>query len=70
LQRGYFKPDAIRSLLHEHYRGYRNRAGAIWLLLVFELWHRNLLEVRGTGYSGFVPEAVAAGHARPVESSM
>ena len=71
LQRGYFKPDAIRNLLDEHYRGYRNRAGVIWLLLVFELWHRNFLEVRGTGYSGFVPEAVAAaGHARSVESAV
>lgn len=47
LQRGYFKPKAVRALLDEHFRGYRDRAGAIWLLLVLELWHRNFLEARG-----------------------
>lgn len=47
LQRGYFKPAAIRGLLDEHVRGRRNHAGALWLLLVFELWHRNFLEARG-----------------------
>src|SRR6266550_458032 len=55
LQRGYFKPDAIQRLLDEHYRGYRNRAGAIWLLLVFELWHRNFLEARRSREVEFVP---------------
>lgn len=49
LQRGYFKPAAIRGLVDEHVRGRRNHAGALWLLLMFELWHRNFLEVRGTG---------------------
>ena len=46
LQRGYFKPAAIRALLDEHLRGRRNHPGALWLLLVFELWHRNFLEAR------------------------
>ncbi len=46
LQRGYFKPSAIRGMLDEHVRGRRNHAGALWLLLVFELWHRNFLEAR------------------------
>ena len=55
LQRGYFKREAIQRLLDEHYRGYRDRAGAIWLLLVFELWHRNFLEARRSREVEFVP---------------
>ena len=27
LQRGYFKPDAVRALIDEHVRGRRNRSG-------------------------------------------
>jgi asparagine synthase (glutamine-hydrolysing) len=44
LQRGYFNPGAIRQLLKEHQRGWRNHSGRIWQLLIFELWHRNFLE--------------------------
>jgi asparagine synthase (glutamine-hydrolysing) len=47
LQRGYFMPGAIRGLLDEHFRGRRDHAGVIWMLLVFELWHRNFLEKPG-----------------------
>jgi asparagine synthase (glutamine-hydrolysing) len=61
LQRGYFKPSAVRALLDEHVRGYRDRAGAIWLLLIFELWHRNFLEVRGVEHSSVIPEVAGAG---------
>jgi asparagine synthase (glutamine-hydrolysing) len=67
-QRGYFNPDAIRRLLDEHFRGYRDRAGVIWLLLVFELWHRNFLEARGENQVGFVPAAVDSVCARPTGS--
>jgi asparagine synthase (glutamine-hydrolysing) len=41
LQRGYFEPSGVRSLLDEHFRGRRDHSGKIWRLLVFELWHRN-----------------------------
>jgi asparagine synthase (glutamine-hydrolysing) len=68
LQRGYFNPSAIRALLDEHFRGSRDRAGTLWLLLVFELWHRNFLEARGVNHSGFVPELASAGCARPAGS--
>src|SRR5205085_9472611 len=44
LQRGYFNADAVRTLVHEHMRGVRDRSGVLWQLLVFELWHRNFLE--------------------------
>jgi asparagine synthase (glutamine-hydrolysing) len=46
LQRGYFRADGIRSLLDEHFRGRRDHSFVLWMLLVFELWHRNFLEKR------------------------
>jgi asparagine synthase (glutamine-hydrolysing) len=46
LQRGYFKPEAVRSLVEEHRRGRRNRSGLLWRMLVLELWHRNFLEAK------------------------
>ncbi len=61
LQRGYFKPAAVRSLLDEHFRGYRDHAGAIWLLLVLELWHRNFLEARGVDSPSLIAEVAGAG---------
>ncbi len=44
LQRGYFKPAAIRGIMDEHLRGRRDHSGVLWMLLVFELWQRNFLE--------------------------
>ncbi len=44
LQRGYWKPSAVRRMLEEHFDGRRDHSSQIWLLLVFELWHRNYLE--------------------------
>jgi len=69
LQRGYFKPEAIRALLDQHFRGYRDRAGVIWLLLVFELWHRNFLEARGASTRIFTPELVSANVAVHAENA-
>jgi asparagine synthase (glutamine-hydrolysing) len=46
LQRGYFRPKAVRSLIDEHLRGRRDHAGRLWMLLVLELWHRNFLEAQ------------------------
>jgi len=43
LQRGYFKPPAVRNLLDAHYRGPTDYSGILWMLMVFELWHRNFL---------------------------
>ena len=51
LQRGYFEPQAIRAVMDEHFKGIRDRAGVLWMLLIFELWNRNFLEVRGGGRS-------------------
>jgi asparagine synthase (glutamine-hydrolysing) len=46
LGRGYFNPKAVRRLLDEHRRGRRDHSAQIWMLLMFELWHRNFLESR------------------------
>jgi len=46
LQRGYFKPSAIKTLIDEHVQGRRNRSGLLWRMLVLELWHRNFIEAR------------------------
>ena len=44
LQRGYFNRQGIESLLEEHFRGRRDQSATLWLLMIFELWHRNFLE--------------------------
>jgi asparagine synthase (glutamine-hydrolysing) len=44
LQRGYFRPRAVRGMVDEHVHGRRNRSGVLWKMLVLELWHRNFLE--------------------------
>ena len=44
LQRGYFDAGAVRQLINEHLSGRRDRSSDLWILLVFELWHRNFLE--------------------------
>ncbi len=62
LQRGYFRPKAVRSLVKEHMTGRRNRSGVLWRMLVLELWHRNFLErgnfatASATGDPGPIPE--------------
>jgi asparagine synthase (glutamine-hydrolysing) len=51
LERGYFNPEGVRRLLDEHFRKHRDHFGGIWRLLIFELWHRNLLErIRATDW--------------------
>jgi asparagine synthase (glutamine-hydrolysing) len=46
IQRGYFNPRALQELLDEHFQGRRDNSGKIWVLLIFELWHRNFLEAQ------------------------
>jgi asparagine synthase (glutamine-hydrolysing) len=44
IQRGYFKKESVRVVLDEHFRGRRDHSGVLWMMLMFELWHRNFLE--------------------------
>jgi asparagine synthase (glutamine-hydrolysing) len=44
LQRGYLNPSAVRQLVNEHLAGRRDYGQELWLMLIFELWHRNFLE--------------------------
>jgi len=61
LQRGYFDPLLVRQLVEEHSRGRRDRSTDLWILLVFELWHRNFLEKLSGPASGCVRDACTRG---------
>ena len=44
LDRGYFREDAVRSLLTRHERNEADNSNTIWSLLVHELWHREFVD--------------------------
>ncbi len=44
LGRGYFREDAVRSLLTRHERNEADNSNMIWSLLVHELWHREFID--------------------------
>jgi len=46
IQRGYFRPEAVRKYLDEHVRGDRDHHGRLWALLMLELWHRMFIDRR------------------------
>jgi len=41
---GYFDPTAVRGLLDDHFARRHNRAGILWALLCFSVWHRAYVE--------------------------
>ncbi len=43
IERGYFKPDAIKTLLSEHVSGRVDHSNKLWTLLMLELWHREFI---------------------------
>ncbi|MGW0770913.1 asparagine synthase (glutamine-hydrolyzing) [Streptomyces sp. NPDC002676] len=43
VDRGFFRPDAVRTMLVEHEAG-ANHARRIWALMQFELWHRRFVD--------------------------
>ncbi|WP_225837912.1 asparagine synthase (glutamine-hydrolyzing) [Streptomyces sp. NK08204] len=43
VDRGFFRPDAVRTMLEEHEAG-ENHARRIWALMQFELWHRRFVD--------------------------
>jgi asparagine synthase (glutamine-hydrolysing) len=44
MDRGYFRPDAVRNLFAEHRAGARDHGNRIWRLLNLEIWERVCLE--------------------------
>ena len=40
LDRGYFRPQAVRALVDEHLSRRADRTAHIWALLMLELWQR------------------------------
>jgi asparagine synthase (glutamine-hydrolysing) len=44
LQRGYFRPAAVRALLDEHLTRRADRTAHIWALLMLELWFREFAD--------------------------
>lgn len=58
LQRGYLNASAVRQLVDEHLSGRRDYGQELWLLLIFELWHRNFLETAGAPHHSDATAAV------------
>jgi asparagine synthase (glutamine-hydrolysing) len=46
LARGYFRPEAIRSLVEDHQTGHYDHSYRLWALLVLELWQREWLDAK------------------------
>ena len=44
LERGYFKPDAVRSIVDEHVSGRADRTPHLWALLMLELWFQTFID--------------------------
>jgi asparagine synthase (glutamine-hydrolysing) len=68
LQRGYFDGNTIRKRVEEHFRGQRDHSGVLWLLLAFELWHRNFLETH-SGQKGAEGATLALSRGQPQTAS-
>ena len=45
--RGFLRVEEVERLLREHAAATHDHAQGIWTLLVFELWHRRFVDVRG-----------------------
>jgi asparagine synthase (glutamine-hydrolysing) len=60
VQRGYFDPRAVRRLVDEHLRGRRDRSADLWVLLVFELWYRNVVEAQPYHPKHYAPASITS----------
>ncbi len=45
-ERGYFEPSHVRELLDQHSARLADNSRGLWALLVFELWHRDVVDRR------------------------
>lgn len=44
MNRGYFKPDAMRNIISSHMSGINDYGQHLWGLLMLELWHRRFID--------------------------
>jgi asparagine synthase (glutamine-hydrolysing) len=44
LGRGYFRPDAVQSLIARHRDGVADESKRLWALFMLELWHREFVD--------------------------
>jgi asparagine synthase (glutamine-hydrolysing) len=44
MDRGYFRPEVVRTLVREHAAGERDHHRLLWQLLVLEEWHRKFID--------------------------
>ena len=42
--RGYFEASSVRELLDRHMDGSRDNSMQLWALLMFEVWHREVVD--------------------------
>jgi len=49
--RGYFRPDAVQSLVTDHLTQRADRTPHIWALLMLELWFRQFIDTSGVSTS-------------------
>jgi asparagine synthase (glutamine-hydrolysing) len=42
--RGYFRPEVVRSLIDDHVAGRADNSSRIWALLMLEMWHREFID--------------------------
>ncbi len=59
-QRGYFKPEAVRRMLEEHWGGTREWQNQLWSLLMLESWHRMFIDERPSA-APYTPASIAVG---------
>lgn len=45
-RRGYFDPETVTRWVSEHHAREANHSHRLWALMVFELWHRQVMDVR------------------------
>jgi asparagine synthase (glutamine-hydrolysing) len=43
-RRGYFEPQTVNRWVSEHLQGSANHSHRLWALMVFELWHRQMID--------------------------
>ncbi len=56
--RGYFREEYVRRLLDRHGSGVDDHSRGIWTLLMFELWHQELIDGGGDPFrhsTGTIP---------------